>query len=152
MEAKEIAIRIYENKKFGTTYGKGLFHSAVFNGAADMLAGNTKYLLDYYPFEKFEHIARTEEQMEILREMGHVKADDVLFSWVVRYDPATKEKRPVYGFSYFNMKDKTVALLAHDDADGECQQWQLTAKSCRSVPGKKSPSFLATNADDLGLW
>ena len=50
MEAKEIAVRLYENKKYGTTYGKGLFHSAVFNGSADVLGSNTKYLLDYYPY------------------------------------------------------------------------------------------------------
>jgi ribosomal protein S8 len=90
MEAKEIAVRLYENKKYGTTYGKGLFHSAVFNGSADVLGSNTKYLLDYYPYERFEHTARTDEQMEVLRELGAVKSSNLLFSWVVQYNPATK--------------------------------------------------------------
>ena len=61
MEAKEIAVRLYENKKHGTTYGKGLFHSAVFNASADVLGRKTKFLLDFYPYEKFEHIAKPDE-------------------------------------------------------------------------------------------
>ena len=149
MEAKEIAVRLYENKKFGTTYGKGAYHSAVFNASADVLGMNEKYLLDYYPFEKFEHLARTEEQMEVLREIGQVKTQDVLFSWVVHYNPATKQKTPVYGFSLFNMKDNELGLLVVNDND-EQQQWQLTAKPCRKDTGKYSPTLLATNADLYG--
>ena len=152
MEAKEIAVRLYENRKYGTTYGKGLYHSAVFNASAEVMGKNEKYLLDYYPFEKFEHIARTDEQLDVLREIGRVKTDDVLFSWVVRYNPATKQKTPIYGFSLLNLKDNTVGLMVVDENDSEAQQWQLTAKPCRFVPGKNSPTLLATNADDLAMW
>lgn len=151
MEAKEIAVRLYENKKLGSTYAKGAYHSAVFNGSADVLGEKTKYLLDYYPFEKFEHMARTDEQMDVLRQIGSVKTSDVLFSWVVRYDPATKQKTPAYGVSTINLKDNSLRLVVANDRESEGQCWDLTAKPCRSVPGKNSPTMLATNAD-LDRW
>jgi hypothetical protein len=150
MEANEIAVRLYENKKFGSTYGKGAYHSAVFNGSADVLGTGTKYLLDYYPFEKFEHMARTDEQMDVLRQIGKVIADHTLFSWVVQYNPATKEKTPAYGVSTINLKDNTVRLVVAKDSESDGQNWELTAKLCRPVPGKNSPTLLATNADNLG--
>ena len=31
----EIAVRLYENQTYGTTYGKGLFRKALFNGSID---------------------------------------------------------------------------------------------------------------------
>jgi hypothetical protein len=151
MEAKEIAVRLYENKKYGTTYGKGLFHSAVFNGSADVLGSNTKYLLDYYPYERFEHTARTDEQMGVMRELGAVKSSDLLFSWVVQYNPATKHKSPMYGVSILNMKDNRLALMAGASAD-DAMQWNLTAKPCKERTGCKSPTLLATNAEDLDRW
>jgi hypothetical protein len=147
MEAKEIAVRLYENKKFGSTYGKGAYHSAVFNASADVLGMNEKYLLDYYPFEKFEHMARTDEQMDVLRQIGSAKTSDVLFSWVVRYDPATKQKTPAYGVSTFNFKDNSLRLVVANDSESEGRCWELIAKPCRAVPGKNSPTMLATNAD-----
>lgn len=152
MEAKEIAVRLYENKKYGTTYGKGLYHSAVFNASAEVMGKNEKYLLDYYPFEKFEHIARTDEQMDVLREIRSAKAEDALFSWVVRYNPVTKQKTPVYGFSVLKLKDSKVGLFVVEEGDSEGQEWTLTARQCRSVPGKNSPTLLATNAEDLAMW
>ena len=108
---------------------------------------NTNYLLDYYPCEKFEHLARTEEQMDVLRQIGSVKTSDVLFSWVVRYDSATKQKTPAYGVSTINLKDNSLRLVVANDSESEGQCWNLTAKPCRAVPGKNSPTMLATNAD-----
>ena len=147
MDAKEIAVRIYENKKFGNTYAKGCYHSAVFNASADIVGENIKYLLDYYPFEKFEHIASSEEQLDVLREIGRVNTDDTLFSWVVRYDPVTKNKTPAYGLSTFNLRSNIVRLAVGEGNDGEGHHWTLTAKPCRRVSGKNSPNLLATNAD-----
>ena len=134
----------------GSTYGKGLYHSAVFNASADVLGENTKYLLDFYPFEKFEHIARTDEQMNVLRQIGNAKTDDVLFSWVVRYNPTTKQKTPVYGFCLLNTAINKLGLLIGSNED-DVVQWDLPVRPCRMSTGKNSPTMLATNAD-LDSW
>ena len=32
-----IAVRLYDNPKFGRTFGRGLYHNALFNGTVDLL-------------------------------------------------------------------------------------------------------------------
>ena len=40
---REIAVRLYANPKLGNTHAKGLYHTAVFNAAADVKEPNAKY-------------------------------------------------------------------------------------------------------------
>ena len=51
---KSIAVRFYENKRYGSTYGKGLFHKAVFNATADLQEPRVKYLLDLIQYRDCE--------------------------------------------------------------------------------------------------
>ena len=44
---REIAIRGFINEKFNTTFGKGLFRRAVYNGSVELHDPNQKYLVDY---------------------------------------------------------------------------------------------------------
>lgn len=148
---KEIAIRFYENAKFGDTYAKGKRHSAVFNAAADLHHPNAKYLLDFYSFEHWQHTARTDDDMGILEIVSENVNDDVLVSWVVRQDPITKSKQRVTGFCTLDMKIKACTLLIHDEDGGVVEIWKLPTKQCKRVVGKNSPTLLATNAD-LGVW
>jgi hypothetical protein len=156
MGAPEIAVRIYANEKFGTTYGKGLRHSAVFNAAADVKSPNAKYLLDFHTMERWEHTAKSDNDMEtlaIVRE--NVKPNaiaDTLASWVVRYDAATKTKTSVMGYATLDLSTNAVDLVVLDTDKDLQQQWKLKAKSCKTVVGKNSPTLLATNAEDLALW
>ena len=90
--------------------------------------------------------------MEVLRETQGMTATDALFSWVVQYDPNTKVKQPVFGFSYLNLADNSLGLLVMPEGEDEPAQWILTAKPCKERMGCKSPTLLATNADDLGSW
>ena len=46
MKAREIAVRGFMNEKFGSSYGKGLFHRAIFNGSVEIRNPYTKYLID----------------------------------------------------------------------------------------------------------
>jgi hypothetical protein len=149
---REIAVRLYANPKLGNTYAKGMYHTAVFNAAADVKQPNVKYLLDYHTYERWEHSAKTDAQMEVLRETQRMSPGDVLFSWVVQYDPHTKAKQPVFGFSYLNLADNSLGLLVVPDGEEEPVQWVLTAKPCKERSGCKSPTLLATNAQDLGDW
>ena len=149
---REIAVRLYANPKLGNTHAKGLYHTAVFNAAADVKEPHAKYLLDYHTYERWEHSARTDEQMEVLRQMRGTKIDDTLFSWVVQYDTATKFKQPIFGFSYLNLADNSLGLLLIPIEQEQPEQWLLTAKPCKERSGCKSPTLLATNAEDLGRW
>ena len=156
MDAPEIAVRIYDNAKYGTTYGKGLRHSAVFNAAADVKAPNAKYLLDFYQFDRWEHTAKSDNDMEtlaIVREIVRPAAlTDTLASWVVRYDSATKTKTNVLGYATLDLNTNAVDLLVLDEALDLQQRWKLNAKRCKAGRGTNSPTLLATNAEDLALW
>ena len=44
---REIAVRGFINEKFNTTFGKGLFRRAVYNGSVELHKPNQKYLVDY---------------------------------------------------------------------------------------------------------
>ena len=43
---REIAVRGFINDKFNTTFGKGLFRRAVFNGSVEIRDPYSKYLVD----------------------------------------------------------------------------------------------------------
>jgi len=152
MEANQIAVRLYANQKLGSTYAKGLYHTAVFNAAADVLGKNTKYLLDYHTYDRWQHTAKSDEQMEVLDCVSEHATEATLVSWVVRYDAATKKKTPVIGYSTLNAETNELELVVLDTVADMCAKWQLTAKPCRTVPGKNSPTLLATNAEDLAMW
>lgn len=143
----EIAVRLYENAKFGTTYAKGLYHSAVFNASADVLNPSVKYLLDFYTLERWQHTARTDGQMEMLDIAMECDRSDALFSWIYRYDCTTKAKTWVWGYASLDSSTNKLKLLLDDKPKGLLENWTLTAKPCRSVYGKKAPTLLATNAD-----
>lgn len=43
-----VAVRLFENQAYGTTYGKGLYRRAVYNGTVDIKAPKVKYLIDLF--------------------------------------------------------------------------------------------------------
>ncbi|WP_108507658.1 hypothetical protein [Polynucleobacter acidiphobus] len=147
---KEIAVRLYQNAKYGTTYGKGVRHQALFNAAADIREPKVKYLLDFYSFEHWEFLAKS-HQLEIVHQVRELVDEDSLVSWVLRYDPATKTKTPVYGFSALQLGTNHLILCVVDSEFGIEESWRLTAKPCRAVSGKNIAELLATNSE-LATW
>jgi len=147
---KEIAVRLYQNAKYGTTYAKGVRHQALFNAAADIKNPKVKYVLDFYTYEHWEFLAK-EHQLEIVNQVRDEVNKDMLVSWVVRYDLATKTKTPIYGFSTLDMKTNKLLLCVLDSDAGVEDSWQLTAKPCRAVAGKNVAELLATNSE-LANW
>ena len=49
---KEITARLWENKLYGTTYGKGQYRKAIYNGTLEL---NDPYAVDLHP--KLIHLA-----------------------------------------------------------------------------------------------
>lgn len=146
----EIAIRLYENPSYGTTYAKGLFRRAVFNGTADTKNPANKYLLDFYSYEDWCNQAKSDEQMHVIRAV--VEDKHKLYSWVKHYDKSTMQKRQVIGYCSLDMQSLDMNLLICDEVNTVEAEWQITAKPCKQgKAGTKSPQLLATNAD-LAVW
>ena len=143
-----IAVRLFDNDKFGTTHGKGLYRKAIYNGTIET-SGQNKYLVDLYSYEEWANMAKTDEQMEIL---ANVEAQsDALYSWDKHYDPHTKDKTPVPGMCQLDPESLNMTVLICDAAHGVEDTWRLSAKPCKAHTGVKSPQLLATNAD-LSSW
>jgi hypothetical protein len=146
---RPIAIRLFENQKFGTTYGKGLRRSAVFNATAEVNDPYAKYLLDFEAGPTWIHHARTDRQLAIARQFVNQADQDegVLWSWVKWYDKATGDKEFVDGFALYDMESEEIALNVNDAKRGLTEEWHLPARRCQGRAGKNSPAFLATNHD-----
>jgi len=125
---KEIAIRLFQNAKYGTTYAKGVRHQALFNATADIKNPKVKYVLDFYTYEHWEFLAK-ENQLDIVNQVRDEVNRDSLVSWIVRYDTENKTKTPVYGFSTLDMRTNELILCALDSEAGIEESWKLTAKN-----------------------
>jgi len=147
---KEIAVRLYQNAKYGTTYAKGQRHQALFNATADIKEPKVKYLLYFYSYEYWEFLA-SNAQLSIVQQVQELVGKDTLVSWVVRYDHATKAKTPIYGFSTLDMKTNELIVCAVDADAGVEESWKLIAKPCKTVTGKNVAELLATNSE-LANW
>lgn len=147
---KEIAVRLYQNAKYGTTYAKGQRHQALFNATADIKEPKVKYLLDFYTYEYWEFLAK-DAQLSIVQQVQETVGKDSLVSWVVRYDHATKAKTPIYGFSALDMKTNELIVCVIDTDAGVEESWKLIAKPCKTVTGKNVAELLATNSE-LANW
>lgn len=147
---KEIAVRLYQNAKYGTTYAKGVRYQALFNASADIKDPKVKYVLDFYTYEYWEVLAK-ENQLDIVNQVRGEIDKDSLVSWVVRYDLASKQKTSVYGFSTLDMKTNELILCVLDNDAGIEDSWKLIAKPCKVVAGKNVAELLATNCE-LASW
>jgi hypothetical protein len=146
---RKIAIRLFDNQKFGTTYGKGLRRSAVFNATAEIDEPYAKYLLDFEHGAMWIAHARNDAQLKIANQFVDQadKNENIFWSWVKWYDKNTAEKEIVTGFAAFDIDAGEIALHVHDSKRGLEEEWLLPARRCQSRAGKKSPAFLATNHD-----
>jgi len=147
---KSIAVRFYENKRYGSTYGKGLFHKAVFNATADLQEPRVKYLLDLIQYRDWENTARSDADMEAVRMAQQLVSGtgcDVLATFIKRLD-ADGSKPRVRGFAVLDLNTRQLTLVVEDEDMAVTQAWQLEAKPCReAAKNQNSPQLLATNAE-----
>lgn len=150
---REIAVRGFINEKFNTTFGKGLFRRAVYNGSVELRNPNTKYLVDFYRYVEWENLAKTDDQLAIVRKLAKSdisRDDEVLMSWVVHYDPLTKKKTTIDGFAILSPSSSELYIAIKDLDHGTNEEWTLNTQSCKTT-GINKPVFIATNVD-LGTW
>lgn len=146
----EMALRLYENTAYGTTYGKGMYRRALYNGSIDVKDPIVKYVVDLYNFEDWSNLARTDEQMEIVQSVPESK--NTLYSWINRYDSETKTKQFVAGVCTLDLETLDSLVFVGDIAAGVIERWDISAKPCKqSRSNVKTPTLLGTNAD-LQNW
>ncbi len=146
---REIAIRGFINEKFNTTFGKGLFRRAVYNGSVELHDPNQKYLVDYFSYREWETQAKTDEQIRVINDLinsGIAQEKDMLFSWLVHYDPLTKSKERAEGYSVYSPNTRELFIKIDDPARQTQDEWTLNVHHCK-VTGANKPVFIAANVD-----
>jgi len=146
---REIAVRGFINEKFNTTFGKGLFRRAVYNGSVELHKPNQKYLVDYYSYLEWESQAKSDEQMAIVKSLESTKVaqeEDLLFSWLIHYDPLTKSKERVNGYSVYSPNTRELFIKIDDMPNLTQDEWTLNVHPCKAT-GANKPVFVATNVD-----
>jgi len=146
---REIAVRGFINEKFNTTFGKGLFRRAVYNGSVELHKPNQKYLVDYFSYLEWEAQARSDEQMAVIKKLESTNVtqeNDLLFSWLVHYDPLTKSKERVDGYSVYSPNTRELFIQINDERNQTQDEWTLSVHPCKST-GANKPVFIAANVD-----
>lgn len=141
-----VAVRLYDNNTYGTTYGKGKYRRALYNGTAEVMALRETYLLDFHTHEDWVNLARSDEDMEIVRSIEAER--DTLYSWVKHYNRATKTKTSTPGFCCLQTITLELRMGVYDERHGVMNNWHLVARPCRPArAGCSGPQLLATNTD-----
>jgi hypothetical protein len=146
---REIAIRGFINDKYNTTYGKGLFRRAIYNGSVEIHHPHQKYLVDLYEYEQFQHTAKSDNQISTLKKLdacGIANTPDLVMSWIVHYEPSTKSKVLVDGYCIYLQSTGEVHIEIDDVLNGTKDEWDLKAHHCKAI-GVNKPVFVATNVD-----
>jgi hypothetical protein len=146
---RPIAVRGFINERFNTTYGKGLFRRALFTGSIELRDPNQKYLVDLYHYVDWQHSAKTDEEIEVLKKLDAVgmdKSPDAVMSWIKHYDPLTKAKTVVNGYAVYMPSTGEMYVEISDPANGTVDSWFLDARNCNST-GINKPVFIAANID-----
>lgn len=153
MNQRDIAVRMFTNETYGKTYAKGKFKKALFNATAELRDPSLKYLLDFYKYEDWVNVAKTDEEMlaiEEISEPSYLNNPDIMFSWVQYYDPLTKSKTRVAGLSILDLAAGKLKLVV-DDLEREVEDaWILDIATCKAA-GAGKPTLLAANID-VGSW
>lgn len=151
----QIAVRLYNNPKFGKTFGKGMYYNAIFNGTLDLPQQRLKYLIDLVPFADWQQMNTTDaDALETVVGLYGQKGIDVnvkdhskniLCSSVKRFD-SHMQKPYVTGIVTVDLRscEFSVALMDEENDLTLLEQFQM--RPCREKNGN-SPDFFASNYD-----
>jgi len=146
---REIAVRGFTNEKFNTTFGQNLFRRAFFNGSVELRNPSSKYLVDYYQYPEWEALAKNDDQMNVIKQLQNTafpQNEDLLFSWMLRYDPLTKIKTKVDGYSIYAPNTSELYVKINDADNQTVEEWTLDVHLCKNA-GANKPIFIAANID-----
>ena len=147
---KEITARLWENKMYGTTYAKGQYRKAIYNGTLEIIDPYAKYLVDFEEIEAWFHFAKSPVHIEMASRLGNipVNEDHVLMSWIYHY--ANGVKNAIEGYAALDMNYSRITIQIDDSAHGINDYWELPIRSCIArIPGKPTPALIATTQSEL---
>lgn len=150
---RQIAVRLFINDKFNTTFGKGLFRKAIFNGTIELRNPQTKFLIDLYLYNEWEAKAKSDIQMEIIHKLAKTEfpsTEGLLFSWVTHYDPTNKTKTSVRGFVIHSPETNELYVNIESPEFNANEEWELKTHNCKST-GSNIPAVIASNFDLVTL-
>ena len=147
---KEITARLWENKMYGTTYGKGQYRKAIYNGTLEIPSPYAKYLVDFEEVEAWFHFPKSPVHVEIANRLANppVNEDGVSMSWIYRYENGLKNA--IEGYAALDMNCSRITIQIDDSAHGINEYWELPIRSCIArVPGKPTPALIGTTQFEL---
>lgn len=156
MEHK-IAIRLYDNQKFGKTFGKGMYYNAIYNGTLDMPEQRIKYLVDLVQFENWQHTAQTDADIDAVKTAVEIYAakgidisastsnSNILCSYVKRLD-SNMCKPKVAGLISVDLLTCELTVMLLDQQNDIAISENFAMRPCRATNGN-SPNFFASNYD-----
>jgi hypothetical protein len=154
---KKIAIRLYENPKFGKTFGKGMYYNAIYNGTLDLPEQRIKYLVDLVQFESWQHTAQTNEDIDAVKTAVEIYAakgidissapssSNILCSYVKRFD-SHMCKPKVAGLICVDLRTCELNVMLLDQQNDIVLDVNFSMRPCREKNGN-SPDFFASNYD-----
>lgn len=147
---KEITARLWENKMYGTTFGKGQYRKAIYNGTLEIPSPYAKYLVDFEEVEAWFHFPKSPVHVEFVNNLKivPVNEDGVLMSWIYRYEAGIKSA--VAGYAGLDLNCSRITIQVDDSAHGINECWELPIRSCITrIPGKPTPALIATTQSEL---
>ena len=132
MSNREIAVRGFVNEKFGKTYGRSLFHYAIYNGTVEIAKPHTKYLIDLFEYARWDKSASTPEQLAWSKELYEADFHN--------------EPEVLNGLCVYSPLKQQLIIIIHDPEHEVEEEWTLEVKHC-SKSGDNKPVFIATNVD-----
>jgi len=147
---KEITARLWENKMYGTTYGKGQYRKAVYNGTLELNDPYAKYLVDFEEIADWFHFAKSPLHQRMSQNIDSIPENEsgVFMTWLYRYEQGSKTA--IGGYAALDL-NKNRILIQIDDQDLEISEhWELPVRSCIArIPGKPTPALIATTLAEL---
>lgn len=147
---KEITARLWENQKYGTTYGKGQYRKAIYNGTLELNDPYAKYLVDFEEISDWFHFAKSPTHQAITQKLDSIPANEmgILMSWLYRYEYGIKTA--VGGYAALDLNCMRIQLQVDDQDLDISENWELPVRSCIArIPGKPTPALIATTLSEL---
>ena len=73
---KEITARLWENKLYGTTYGKGQYRKAIYNGTLELNDPYAKYLVDFEEIADWFHFTKAPLHQSIAKKLDSIPQNE----------------------------------------------------------------------------
>ena len=147
---KEITARLWENKMSGTTYGKGLYRKAIYNGTLELNDPYAKYLVDFEEIADWFHFAKSPLHQQMAQNIDSIPENEsgVFMTWLYRYEQGIKT--PIGGYAALDLNNNRILIQVDDQGLEISEHWELPVRNCISkTPGKPTPALIATTLSEL---